>query len=134
MEPMPFLFLGSKNKLELVYLPKGKYCVYPRMAYRLAIVMPPPPPFWTTKNHFRLHFSPFQINAQLTFFLNFVQKIPAAILDERKSLLITFFLNSQNGCILDDRKSHSITFLTISDQYANFFSHKMAICNNLYFF
>ena len=27
-----------------MYLPKGKYCVYPRMAYRLAIVMPPPPP------------------------------------------------------------------------------------------
>ena len=29
-------------KLELVYLPKGKYCVYPRMVYRLAIVTPPP--------------------------------------------------------------------------------------------
>ena len=27
-----------------MYLPKGKYCVYPRMVYRLAIVMPPPPP------------------------------------------------------------------------------------------
>ena len=26
----------SLNKLELVYLPKGKYCVYPRMVYRLA--------------------------------------------------------------------------------------------------
>ena len=38
-------------KLELVYLPKGKYCVYPRMVYRLAIVIPPPPTsFWMTKN------------------------------------------------------------------------------------
>ena len=24
------------KQLELVYLPKGKYCVYPRMVYRLA--------------------------------------------------------------------------------------------------
>ena len=31
-------------QLELVYLPKGKYCVYPQMVYSLAIVMPPPPP------------------------------------------------------------------------------------------
>ena len=28
-------------KLELVYLPEGKYWVYPRMVYTLAIVMPP---------------------------------------------------------------------------------------------
>ena len=26
-----------KTKLELVYLPKGKYCVYPRMVYRQAM-------------------------------------------------------------------------------------------------
>ena len=32
------------TELGLVYLPKGKYCVYPRMVYRLAIVMTPPPP------------------------------------------------------------------------------------------
>ena len=25
-------------------------------------------PFWMTKNHFRSHFSPFQINTQLLFF------------------------------------------------------------------
>ena len=35
-------FPENINELELVYLPKGKYCVYPRMVYRLAIVMPPP--------------------------------------------------------------------------------------------
>ena len=27
-----------------MYLPKGKYCVYPRMVCKLVIVMPPPPP------------------------------------------------------------------------------------------
>ena len=27
----------NKHKLELVYLPKGKYCVYPRMVYRQAM-------------------------------------------------------------------------------------------------
>ena len=119
-----------KIKLELVYLP---------MVYRLTIVMPPPPilddqksrsiaflaisdqcatlffsqngcrrPFWMTENHFRLHFSPFQISAQL--FIFFTKWLPAAILDDRKSL--------------------SIAFLAISDQYATFifliFFHKMA--------
>ena len=64
---------------------QGKYCVYPRMVYRLAIVMPPLPP-----NHFRSHFSPFQINTQLLFFLDFVHKM-AAILDDRKSLSIAWF-------------------------------------------
>ena len=28
-------------KLELVYLPEGKYCVSSRMVYMMAIVMPP---------------------------------------------------------------------------------------------
>ena len=28
---------SSINKLELVYLPVGKYCVYPRMVYRQAV-------------------------------------------------------------------------------------------------
>ena len=28
---------GEILKLELVYLPKGKYCVYPRMVYRQAM-------------------------------------------------------------------------------------------------
>ena len=28
-------------KLELVYLPEGKYCVYSRLVYMLAIVMSP---------------------------------------------------------------------------------------------
>ena len=42
----------SLIKLELVYLTKGKYCVYPRMVYRLAIVMPPPPHFGWPKMNF----------------------------------------------------------------------------------
>ena len=52
-----------------------------------------------TENHFRSHFSPFQINTQLLFF--FTKWPPAAILDDRKSL--------------------SIAFLAISDQYTTFF-------------
>ena len=55
-----------------------------------------------TENHFRLHFSPFQINTQLFFFLKMFSKWPPA-------------------AILDDRKSLSIAFLAISDQYATFF-------------
>ena len=53
-----------------------------------------------TENHFRSHFSPFQINTQL-FLLIFTKWPPASILDDRKSL--------------------SIVFLDISDQYATFF-------------
>ena len=37
------------------------------MGYRLAIVMPPPPPFWKTENEFRSHFSPLQINRHFFF-------------------------------------------------------------------
>ena len=40
-----------------------------------------------TKNHFRSHFLPFQINTQVLFFTKW---FPAAILDDRKSLLIAF--------------------------------------------
>ena len=83
-------------KLELVYLPKGKYCVYPRMVYRLAIVTPPPPPPAISDQY-----------ATLIFWFFFTKWLPAAILDDRKSL--------------------SIAFLAISDQYATFiFFHKMA--------
>ena len=49
------------------WLKKNRIGVYPRMVYRLAIVMPPPPPIWMTENHFRSHFSPFHINTQLLF-------------------------------------------------------------------
>ena len=60
-------------------------------------------PFWMTENHFRSYFSPFQINAQLFFFAIW---LPAAILYNRKSILITF--------------------LAISDQYVTlFFVHKI---------
>ena len=48
----------------------------------------PPPSFWMTENRFRSHFSPFQINAQFLFF--FTKWLPAAILDDRKSLSIAF--------------------------------------------
>ena len=80
-----------------------------------------------TENHFRLHFSPFQINTQLLFFWYFFHK--TAILDDRKSLSIAclaisdqyatflffnFFLKWPPAAILDDRKSLSIAFLAIS--------------------
>ena len=49
-------------------------------------------PFWMTQNNFRSHFSPFQINTQLLFvLLLFTKWLPAAILDDRKSLSIAFF-------------------------------------------
>ena len=55
-----------------------------------------------TENHFRMHFSPFQINTQLFFLeIYFTKWLPVAILDDRKALLIAF--------------------LAISDQYATFF-------------
>ena len=54
-----------------------------------------------TKNHFQSHFSLCQINTELFLFFFFTKWLPAAILDEQKSL--------------------SIAFLTISDQYATFF-------------
>ena len=89
-------------------------------------------PFWMTENHFRSHFSPFQINTQLLFF--FTKWLPAAILDDRKSLLIAllaisdqyttsiyFFTKWLPAVILNDRKSLSIEFLAISDQYKTFF-------------
>ena len=43
-------------------------------------------PFWTTENNFLSHFSPFQINKLLLFFL--AKWLLAAILDDQKLLLI----------------------------------------------
>ena len=62
-------------------------------------------PFWMTENHFRMHFSPFQINTQLFFF-----KMAAG-----------GHFGSLIWAILDDRKSLSIAFLAISDQFTTFF-------------
>ena len=61
------------------------------------------------KNHFRLHFSPFQINTQLLFF-EFFFKMAAGR-----------HFGSPFWAILGDRKSLSIAFLAISDQYATSF-------------
>ena len=80
-------------------------------------------PFWMTENHFRSHFSPFQISTQLWFFF-FTKWLPVAILDDRKSLSITFLAISDKYTTIlfhkNDRKSLSIAFLAISDQYATF--------------
>ena len=64
--------------------------------------------FLMTKNHFRSHFSPFQINTQLFFLIVF--KMAAGR-----------HFGSPFWAILDDQKSLSIAFLAISDQYATFF-------------
>ena len=90
-------------------------------------------PFWMTENHFRSHFSPFQINTQLLFVL-FTKWLQAAILDDRESLLITFLTISDQyatfffkftkwlpAAILDDRKLLSNAFLAISDECTTFF-------------
>ena len=92
------------------------------------------------ENHFRVHFSPFEINTQLFF----TKCLPAANLDDRKSFLIAFLAISDQYAtffstkwlpvsILDDRKSILIAFLTISDQYVTliFFVHKMAAGGHL---
>ena len=51
-------------------------------------------PFWMTENHFRLHFSPFQINTQLSFFLFFLTKwLPAE--NHFRSHFSSFQINTQ---------------------------------------
>ena len=76
--------INSIIKLELVYLTKGKYCVYPRIVYRLAIVMPPPPPpILDDRKSLSIVF--LDISDQYTIFVNvFTKWPPAAILDDRK--------------------------------------------------
>ena len=75
-----------------------------------------------SENHFRSHFSPFQINAQL-FFKNVIKWPQPAILDVRKSLSIAL-LTISDQCTtffflkLYARKSLLIAFLALSDQYA----------------
>ena len=87
---------------------KTRIGVYPRMVYRLAIVMPPPTPFWMTENEFRSHSSPFQINTQLFIFLFLFHKMAAGGITENhfRSHFSPFQINtqlflgfcSQNGC------------------------------------
>ena len=83
-------------------------------------------PFWMTENHFRSHFSPFQINTQLLFWIFFTKWQPAAILDDRKNtfyrisrhfrsmrnfiFIFIFFAKWPPAAILDDRKSLLIAF------------------------
>ena len=106
--------VNSLIKLELVYLPKGKYCVYPRMVYRLDIVIPPPPPIldWPkiTFDWFTRHFR------SIRYFF-FFHKMAAG-----GPTVYIIFTKWLPVAILDDRKSLSISFLTIWDQYATFFS------------
>ena len=108
-----------------MYLPKDKYCVYPRMVYRLTIVIPPPPlpPILDDRKSLSIaflaisdqcatsilfkifvhkmaaggHFGWLKITFD-SFFSDFFTKwLPVAILDDRKSDRIIFWLFSQNG-------------------------------------
>ena len=72
------------------------------MVYRLPIVMPPPPyPILVTFLAISDQYATFNF-----FYFFFTKWLPAAILDDEKSI--------------------SIAFLAISDQYTTFFFHKMA--------
>ena len=70
-----------------------------------------------TENEFRSHFSPFQRNTQL--FILFTKWLPAAILDDRKSLSIAFLAISDQ-CATYFFFTKWLPFLAISDQYATF--------------
>ena len=83
------ILTDSSYKLELVYLPKGKYCVYPRMVYRLAIVMPPPPPILDDQKSLSIAFLAIS-DQYATLIFSLTKWLPVAILDDRKSLLIAF--------------------------------------------
>ena len=107
----------------------AQYCVYPRMVYSLAIVMPPAPILDDRKS---LSIAFLAISDQYTTFIFFTKWLPAAILDDQKSLSIfsAFQINtqllfvSQNGCQQPFwmTENHFIAFLAISDQYATCFS------------
>ena len=78
-------------------MPKGKYCVFPGIVYRLAIVMPPtpppPPPILDDRKWMFIAF--LAISDQYStfiFLILFTKWLPAAILDDRKSLSAAFQL------------------------------------------
>ena len=106
---------------------KGKYCVYPQMVYRLAIVMPPPPPYfgWPKMNfdrisrHFRSILDIFHKMAVSGHF-GWPKITFDRISRHFRSIRNFFFTKWLPAAILDDRKSHLIAFLAISDQYATF--------------
>ena len=78
-------------------------------------------PFWMTENHLWSHFSPFQINTQLLFIFH---KMAFDRISRHFRSICNFFFSTKwlPAAILDDRKSLSITFLAISDQYATLMS------------
>ena len=143
----------SWMKLELVYLPEGKYWISPRRVYRLAISMPPgiisAVSFGIYKGYLK-HFrwTVVQSVPRGTPLANFVftcMYVILAISDQYATFIcfkfvhkmasvdhfgwpkinfyfVTFFLTKFTpAAILDDRKSLLIAFLAISDQYATFF-------------
>ena len=136
--------MPCNNKLELVYLPKSKYCVYHRMVYGLQAghcdAPPPPPPphfgwpkitFYRISRHFRSirNFYLFSQNGfRRPFWMTENHFWSHFSPFEINTQFLFIYLFPQNAAILDDRKSLSIAFLAISDHYATliFFFHKMA--------
>ena len=104
-----------------MYLPKGKYCVYiPEWLTGWPLWCPPPPPrFWMTENYFRSDFSPFQINAQKFGSRNGCRR-PFWMTENHFRSHFFVFTKWLTAAILDDRKSLLIAFLAISDQCATF--------------
>ena len=78
-------------------------------------------PFWMTENHFRSHFSPFQINTQLFFFSQNGCRRPFCMTENHMRSHFSpfqnfyFFTKWLPAAILDDRKSLSNAFIAISD-------------------
>ena len=134
--PLILELMGKGNtKLELVYLPNGKYCAHPRMVYRLAIVMPPPPPILDDLKWISIAFLAISDQySNFIFFILFTKWLPAAILDDRKSLLIAFLaISDQYATLILFTKwlpaAISHHFRSIRNFYI--FVHKMAVCGHL---
>ena len=65
------MHLKCNNNWNLCICPRANTVYIPEWLTGWPLWCPPPPPFWMIENHFRMHFSPFQINTQLfIFFLN----------------------------------------------------------------
>ena len=99
-------------------------------------------PFWMAENHFRSHFSPFQINTQLFFHKmaaggHFgLAKIAFDRISRHFRSILNFFLiffhKMSAGAHFGWPKSLSITFLTISDPYATFIFFYKNGCQRLF--
>ena len=82
---LPAAILDDRKSLSNAFLAiSDQYATFFFSKWPLAAILEIPfGPFWMTENHFRSHFSPFQINTQLFFLKYFSKWPPAAILEVR---------------------------------------------------